>query len=135
MVISTRRNAGFGVPITVSCHVKRAPAWLSLPSRSPIAGPEFALEAASAGQRLAYRFHDGSVEVLYWASYDRPRGVDPSAYPLLEGVAAFQLAYLSKDGAWVDTWPRTGESDLPRAVKVDLTLVSGETIERWLALR
>jgi general secretion pathway protein J len=99
------------------------------------AGPEFALEAASAGQRLAYRFHDGSVEVLYWASYDRPRGGDPSAYPLLEGVAAFQLAYLSKDGTWVDTWPRTGESELPRAVKVDLTLVSGETIERWLALR
>jgi general secretion pathway protein J len=99
------------------------------------AGPEFTMEPRSAGQRLAYQYRNGSIEVLYWASYDRPRGGDPSAYPLLEGVAAFQLAYLSKDGAWVDTWPRTGESDLPRAVKVDLTLVSGETIERWLALR
>ena len=99
------------------------------------AGPEFSLEAASAGQRLAYRFREGTVEVLYWAGYDRPRGVDPTAYPLLDGVTAFQLAYLTKDGAWVDTWPRTGESELPRAVKVDLTLASGETIERWLALR
>src|SRR5438552_99357 len=73
------------------------------------AGPEFSLEAASAGQRLAYRFREGTVEVLYWAGYDRPRGVDPTAYPLLDGVTAFQLAYLTKDGAWVDCWPRTGE--------------------------
>ena len=99
------------------------------------AGPEFTLEAASAGQRLGYRFREGTVEVLYWASYDRPRGLDPTAYPLVDGVTAFQLAYLTKDGAWIDTWPGTGESELPRAVKVDLTLASGETIERWLALR
>src|SRR5205823_12068227 len=39
------------------------------------AGPEFALEPSSGGARLAYRFQDASVEVLYWASYDRPRGV------------------------------------------------------------
>jgi general secretion pathway protein J len=99
------------------------------------AGPEFTLEAASAGQRLAYRFREGSVEVLYWAGYDRPRGVDPTAYPLLDGVATFRLAYLTRDGTWIDTWPRTGDSELPRAVKVGLTLASGETIERWLALR
>jgi general secretion pathway protein J len=99
------------------------------------AGPEFTLEAASAGQRLAYRFREGSVEVLYWAGYDRPRGLDPTAYPLLDGVTAFQLAYLTRDGTWIDTWPRTGETELPRAVKVDLTLASGEAIERWLALR
>jgi len=29
----------------------------------------------------------------------------------------------------------TGDADLPRAVRVQLTLSSGETIERWLALR
>jgi len=99
------------------------------------AGPEFSLETGSAGQRLGYRFREGAVEVLYWASYDRPRGVDPSAYALLDGIAGFQLAYLTKDGAWVNTWPNSGESALPRAVKVNLTLASGEAIERWLALR
>jgi general secretion pathway protein J len=99
------------------------------------AGPEFALEPSSGGARLAYRFHDGNVEVLYWASYDRPRGAEPMVYPLITGVISFQLAYLAKDGSWVDTWPRTGEADLPRAVRADLTLASGETIERWLALR
>jgi general secretion pathway protein J len=120
----------------------REPAWLGITDATgnallafSRAGPEFALEAGSAGQRLAYRFRDGTVEVLYWASYDRPHGVDPAAYVLLDGVANFRLAYLTRDGAWVESWPRSGESDLPRAVKVDLTLVSGETIERWLALR
>jgi general secretion pathway protein J len=99
------------------------------------AGPEFTLEAGSAGQRLAYRLRAGAVEVLYWASYDRPRGVDPTAYPLLDGVARFQLAYLTQGGTWADSWPLVAESPLPRAVKVDLTLASGEVIERWLALR
>jgi len=92
------------------------------------AGPEFALEPSSGGARLAYRFHDGGVEVLYWASYDRPRGAEPMVYPLISGVASFRLAYLAKDGSWLDTWPRTGEADLLRAVKADLTLASGDTI-------
>jgi general secretion pathway protein J len=99
------------------------------------AGPEFTLEPSSAGVRLEYRFRDGNVEVLYWASYDRPPGAEPAAYPLVSGVASFRLAYLAKDGTWLDLWPRAGEADLPRAVKVDLSLTSGETIERWLALR
>jgi general secretion pathway protein J len=99
------------------------------------AGPEFTLEPRSAGQRLAYRYRDGAVDVLYWASYDRPRGALPTAYTLLDGVARFQLAYLARNGAWADTWPRAGESELPRAIRVRVTLASGEVIERWLALR
>jgi general secretion pathway protein J len=99
------------------------------------AGPEFMLEPGSAGQRLAYRLRNGAVEVLYWASYDRPRGVDPTPYALLDGVTRFQLAYLTQSGVWADTWPLAGESALPRAVKVDVTLASGEVIERWFALR
>jgi general secretion pathway protein J len=99
------------------------------------AGPEFTLEPGSAGQRLAYRLRDGSIEVLYWASYDRPRGVEPTPYALLGGVEQFQLAYLTQAGNWAATWPVSGEADLPRAVKVDVTLSSGEVIERWLVLR
>jgi general secretion pathway protein J len=98
------------------------------------AGPEFALEPGSAGQRLAYRLRDGAIEILYWASYDRPVGVDPTPYTLLSGVSRFQIVYLTQSGAWADSWPVTGEAPLPRGVKVDLTLTSGEAIERWLAL-
>ena len=99
------------------------------------AGPEFNLEPGSAGQRLAYRFREGVVEVLYWSGYDRPRGVAATAYPLLSDVARFRLAYLAKSGAWVDTWPISGDAELPRAVRAELTLANGEVIERWLALR
>ena len=106
-------------------------AWLEF-SR---AGPEFALEPSSAGARMGYRFHDGTVDVLYWASYDRPRELEPTAYTLLEGVGRFELAYLARDGSWVAAWPLPGESELPRALRVRLTLASGERIERWPALR
>jgi len=99
------------------------------------AGPEFTLEPGSAGQRLAYRLRNGSIEVLYWASYDRPRGVEPTPYALLGGVEQFQLAYLTQAGNWAATWPLSGEADLPRAIKVDVALSSGEVIERWLVLR
>ena len=53
------------------------PAWVVVPDRDGSAelrfsraGPEFALEPASAGQRIGYRLRDGSVEVLYWPSLD-----------------------------------------------------------------
>jgi len=99
------------------------------------AGPEFNFEPGSAGQRLGYRLLNGSVEVLYWASYDRPQDAQAASYALLTDVAHFRLTYLTRNDAWVDTWPVADDSDLPRAVRVQLTLSSGETIERWLALR
>jgi general secretion pathway protein J len=99
------------------------------------AGPESNIEPGSAGQRIAYRLRAGAIEVLYWATYDRPRGVEPAVYPLLTDVDRFHLAYLARNGTWSDTWPLTGDVDIPRAVRVSLTLASGEVIERWLALR
>ncbi|MDQ6917301.1 MAG: type II secretion system minor pseudopilin GspJ [Pseudomonadota bacterium] len=99
------------------------------------AGPEFNLEPGSAGQRLGYRMRDGAVEVLYWAGYDRPQEAQPATYALLTDVARFRLTYLARDNAWIESWPIAGEDDLPRAVRVQLTLATGETLERWLALR
>jgi general secretion pathway protein J len=120
----------------------RAPAWIGSVDQTgnsqlefSRAGPEFTLEPGSAGQRLAYRFRDGAVEVDYWASYDRPRTAEPAAYPLVSDVTQFRLAYLTIGGQWSDSWPLAGEADLPRAVRVELKLASGESIERWLALR
>jgi type II secretion system protein J len=99
------------------------------------AGPEFALEVGSAGQRLTYAYREGTVEVRYWASYDRPRNAEPSAYALVSDIAQFHLSYLMRSGQWSDVWPLAGEAELPRAVRVQLALSSGESIERWLALR
>jgi general secretion pathway protein J len=98
-------------------------------------GPEFTVEPGSAGQRLMYRLRDGNIEVGYWGGYDRPEGASAEAYTLLTNVAQFRLSYLARNGVWVDTWPLSGDAELPRAVRVDLTLTSGEAIERWLSLR
>ena len=99
------------------------------------AGPDFAIDPGSGGQRLGYRLRNASVEVLYWPGYDRPRDSEPAAYALLSGVTQFRLSYLTSTGLWVDSWPLAGEADLPRATRVAVTLASGEEIERWLALR
>jgi general secretion pathway protein J len=99
------------------------------------AGPDFAIDPGSIGQRLGYRLRNGSIEVLYWPGYDRPRNGEPAAYALLSGVTQFRLSYLTGTGIWVDSWPIGGEADLPRATRVMVTLASGEEIERWLALR
>src|SRR5437764_9726360 len=131
------------VPRSVRLAGARVPPWLGTLAASDgnailefsRAGPEFNVEAGSAGQRLGYRLRDGVVEVLYWPGYDEPRGLSPTAYALITDVARFRLSYLTSNGAWIEAWPANGEADLPRAVRVELTLASGDIIERWLVLR
>jgi general secretion pathway protein J len=99
------------------------------------AGPEFVVEPGSAGQRIGYRLRDAAVEVLYWPRLDQPASVDPQAYALASGIAGFRVAYLDDRDGWRDRWPVPGESAVPRAVRVVVTLGGGEVLERWLALR
>jgi general secretion pathway protein J len=99
------------------------------------AGSEFAFDPGSAGQRLGYRLRDGAVEVLYWPHLDQPASVAPAAYALAPEIAHLHLAYLDDAGLWSDRWPVGAATILPRAVRVELTLASGATIERWIALR
>lgn len=99
------------------------------------AGPEFAIETGSGGQRIGYRMRDGWVEVLYWPHLDQPAATVPAAYALAGGIAGFRVAYLDSRGGWRDRWPALGEPAVPRAVRVALTLAGGEVIERWLTLQ
>jgi general secretion pathway protein J len=98
------------------------------------AGPEFDNEPGAAGQRIAYRLRDGGLEVVYWPTLDRSRE-ESTAYRLVDGVAGFRVEHFASTGQWMTAWPRFGEPALPRAVRVLLTLASGETIERWFALQ
>ena len=130
------------VPRPARSGTAREPAWLAAADAAgngalafSRAGSDFAIDPGSAGQRLGYRLRNGSIEVLYWPGYDRPRDSEPTAYALLSGVTQFHLSYLTATGRWVDSWPLADEADLPRAARVAVTLASGEEIERWLALR
>lgn len=119
------------------------PAWLALPADGAgnaalvftRAGSEFTDDPGMAGQRLGYRLRGHAVEIAYWPGLDNTGNVQPAVYTLAEGVSTFRLAYLSQSGGWRDHWPQPNEADLPRAVRLDLTLDSGEVIERWFALR
>jgi general secretion pathway protein J len=99
------------------------------------AGPEFAVEPGSGGQRIGYRLRNGAVEVLYWPRLDQPETVPPQAYALADGIQRFHVSYLDARGGWRDRWPVLGEPPVPRAVYVAMTLAGGGVIERWIALR
>ena len=59
----------------------------------------------SGGQRIGYRLHNGAVEVLYWPFLDQPSAVVPEAYALIDGVAAFGVAYLDARGTGASAGP------------------------------
>ena len=118
------------------------PAWLggadfdgNADLRFSRSGPEFALEPGSAGQRLGYRLRNGAVEVLYWPYLDIAPGALPTAYVLADGISRVRVDYLDSSGAWRERWPVAGGPALPRAVRVELTLAEGETVDRWLVLQ
>jgi len=130
------------VPRAVRSSGGTEPAWVGVTDaagnsevRFSRAGPEFAPEPGSAGQRLAYRLREGRIEVLSWPHYDQPSTVAPTVYGLVDGVARFELAYLDEQNAWRDRWPSLANAPTPRAVHVVLTDASGETIDRLLVLR
>jgi len=131
------------VPRGVRAGPRIEPAWLAQAADSAgnavllftRAGAEFADEPGIAGQRIGYRLRGHAVEIAYWPQLDNGADVRPAVYTLMDGVAAFRIAYLSRAGAWRENWPQEGEADLPRAVRVTLTLDRGESIERWFVLR
>lgn len=131
------------VPRAARLGPRIEPAWLALPADGAgnaamvftRSGAEFVDDPGLAGQRIGYRLRGHAVEIAYWPRVDNAADIQPAVYTLVDGVTAFHIAYLGRAGAWRDSWPAQGESAIPRAVRVDLTLDSGETVERWFALR
>ena len=99
------------------------------------AGSEFVIGAGSAGQRIGYAVNGNALEILYWPYLDQPATTAPARYVLADGIAGFALRYLDTQGRWQDRWPVFGEPALPRAVRADVALAEGGTLERWLVLQ
>lgn len=132
------------LPRAVRAGATTEPAWIAAVEAhggSAIAfsraGSEFDAEPGRAGQRIGYRLRDGALQVVYWPSLDRAQPGEAGArtWTLAEGIAGLRIEHLGERGPWVPAWPQTDEPALPRAVRVQLTLASGESIERWFALR
>lgn len=99
------------------------------------AGAEFSPEPGAGGQRIGYRHAGDTVEVLYWPQLDAAAGANPAAWVLARGIARFRVGYLATGGRWIAQWPVLGEPDIPRALRVEVTLADGNVVERWIALQ
>ena len=88
-------------------------------------------------RRIAYRLNEkNEVELWLWAGLDIAPGISPSRYPVLAGVATFELQYLNPGLVWVNVWPSSPtDPPIPQAVRVRLVLATNEEIVRVFALQ
>jgi general secretion pathway protein J len=99
------------------------------------AGPEFAVEPGVAGQRIGYRLVGDRIEVIYWPQLDNVDDARASAYPLVSGVRQFRVSQVGAGTAWLPRWPVTGDFPVPRAVRIEIMLDDGASIDREIVLR
>jgi general secretion pathway protein J len=129
------------IPRSARVGPQREPAWVGTTFEGHAAlaftraGSEFAIEPGASGQRLGYRLSGTTLELAYWPAIDHEATAKPAIYPLVSGVTAFELAYLTRAGDWRARWPLLGEDDLPRAVKLTLAFEDGTRIDRLFTLR
>ncbi|MDD2742360.1 MAG: type II secretion system minor pseudopilin GspJ [Rhodocyclaceae bacterium] len=88
-------------------------------------------------QRIGYRWDKGTSEdaagggtlsLLLWSSVDA--ALPARRYALLDGVAKLELSYLDHQGNWLADWPTAMARQLPRALRLVVTLVEGGVVER-----
>ena len=134
------------IPRGVRIGARTQPSWLCVAADSAgntalsftRAGPEFSVEPGIAGQRIGYRLRDGAIETLYWPQLDNLPGAAPAAYVLARDIERFRIVQLGSNNAWSPQWPPYGAGNddvLPRAVRIEIGLADGTTIERVIALK
>ncbi len=117
-----------------------APAWLGRPAAATGVRLEISRFASAEGvdapRRVAYGHNaQQEIELWLWPGLDVAPNVQPARYPVLAGVTAFEVQYLTAERAWVGVWPISPrDADLPRAVRLRIVLDSGEEIVRVFGL-
>lgn len=90
-------------------------------------------------QRIGYRHAEGRVELLVWPQLDAAGATAPIAYPVAEGIDAWQIDLFNNDGQLVHLWgepgPQLDEPPQPRGARVALKLADGTLVERLLVLQ
>jgi len=134
------------IPRGARAGARTEPPWIAAASDSAAnsalaftrAGPEFAVEPGIAGQRIGYRLQDSTIEALYWPQLDNVPNATPAVYPLAHNIERFRIFQLGANNTWSQQWPPPGavKADvLPRAVRIEIGLSDGTTIERVIALK
>ncbi len=104
---------------------------------APLVGDAVTLEFSriaeeQAPRRQRYLFKDEQLWLVQLPQPDRGRGRDPDPVPILDGIAQLRLSFLDANGNLQSGWQDPGR--LPSALGIDLTLVTGEHINRLFAL-
>ncbi len=107
----------------VTLQFARAPSRLASPTSAP------------AGQRIAYEWTNGSLDLLYWPTFDNVAHAAPQRYRLLNDINHFRLDYLTQAGQWRETWPQEKEPPLPRAVRIQIATGNSMPVERIFVLQ
>jgi general secretion pathway protein J len=135
------RDVHLAMPRAVRGAGGATPAWYGTPNATP--GPRLqfsrfaAVDDVDTARRLAYSLNDQQqIELWLWPGLDIAPAGAPARYPLLDGVAKFELRYLNAGLAWVDAWPAAAaDTAIPRAVQLRLVLASGEEFVRIFELK
>lgn len=78
-------------------------------------------------QRVGYRLRNQSIELLRWTYLDPAPNSKPKVDAVLQGVREFNVRYLSTTLLWDKQWMN---APLPKALEVELILMSGEKVSR-----
>ncbi len=90
-------------------------------------------------QRIGYRVKEGRLELLSWPALDQAPRATPNPSTLLENVSRIELRYLDGQNRWQNKWPQLTvgggpPESLPRGVQLVLTMASGASYTRTIAL-
>jgi general secretion pathway protein J len=97
--------------------------------------------ATAAPQRIGYRLREGTIELVMWPALDTAPRSAPQAFPALRNVREAKWQALDRAGNWQDVWRSTSvgvasaPATYPAALRLNLTLASGEQYVRIFALR
>ena len=135
------RDVQLAAPRPVRTAAGIAPPWRGQAIAAPDTQLEFSRFASSEGvdtaRRVAYRLNEKhEIELWLWPGLDIAPEARPARYPVLAGVARFELEYLNPSLAWVPAWPNSPtDLPLPLAVRLRVVLASNEEIVRVFALK
>jgi general secretion pathway protein J len=141
-------SAAVDRPIRDSYGVEKA-AFLGAPDGLEEAGAAVVLTRMGAPahtgkladlQRVGYRVKENRLEMMAWPALDQPPRAAPGASTLLENVTRIELRYLDSQSKWQTKWPQLAlggapPETMPRAVQFVLTLASGASYTRVIALQ
>lgn len=100
--------------------------------------------SSAAPQRIGYRVHNNTLELVIWPALDQAPRTVPATWTALRNVRELRWRALDTSGVWQNDWPAApgscgapapGVGIYPLALEVSLTLTSGESISRRIALR